>query len=54
MMTLFDSTRKSIVKTQNGENVSSIKVVEVFLLRWNLVDHQGQIKVLGAIIFYAQ
>ena len=54
MMTLFDSTRKLLVKIKNGENVLSLKVVEVFLLQWNLVDNQYQTKVLGPIIFYAQ
>ena len=33
---LFDSTKKSIDKTKNGENVPSFEVIEVVLVQSNL------------------
>ena len=35
---------KIIGKTKNGENVFSLKVVEVISVQWNLVDNQNQQK----------
>ena len=43
-MKLFDSTKKLIQKTKNGENVSSLEVVEVVLVQCDLVDNQYQQK----------
>ena len=40
LLRLFSSTKKLIKKTKNGENVSSLKVVEVLLVQYNLVDNQ--------------
>ena len=37
---LFGSTKKLIDKTKSGEQVPSLKVVEVFLVQCNLVDNQ--------------
>ena len=37
---LFGSINKIIDKTKNGENVSSLEVVEVVLVQCNLVDNQ--------------
>ena len=37
---LFDSTKKLIDKTKNGEKVPSFEVVEVVLVQYNLVDNQ--------------
>ena len=39
---LFGSTIKLTDKTKNGEKVSSLEVVEVFLVQHNLVDNQYQ------------
>ena len=36
----FDSTKKLIDKTKNGENVPSLEVVEVILVQCNLADNQ--------------
>ena len=36
-MELFHSTKKLVDKTRKGENVSSLKVVEVVLVQYNLV-----------------
>ena len=41
---LFGSTKKLIDKTINGEKVPSLKVVEVVLVQFNLVDNQYQQK----------
>ena len=41
-MKLFGSTKQLIKKTKNGENVSSLVVVEVVLVQFNLVDNQYQ------------
>ena len=41
-MKLFGSTKELIDKTKNGENVSSLKVVEVVLVQYNLIDNQYQ------------
>ena len=41
-MKLFSRTKKLIGKTKNGENVSDPEVVEVVLVRCNLVDYQYQ------------
>ena len=41
---LFDSTKKLIDKTKNGENVPSFEVIEVVLVQRNLVDNQYQQK----------
>ena len=43
-MKLFGSTKKSIDKTKNGENVPSLEVVEVVLVQCNLLDNQYQQK----------
>ena len=43
-MKLFDSTKKLINKTKNGEKVPSLQVVEVALVQCNLVDYQYQQK----------
>ena len=43
-MKLFGSTKKSIDKTKTGENLSSLEIVEVLLVQWNLVDNQYQQK----------
>ena len=43
-MNLFGSTKKLRDKTKNGENVSSLEVVEVVLVQCNLVDEQYQQK----------
>ena len=43
-MEFFGSTKKLIEKTQNGENVPSLEVFEVFLVQCNLVDNQYQQK----------
>ena len=49
-MKLFGSAKKLIEKTKNGENVSSLEIVEVVLVQYNLVDnhHQQKSKVLYA------
>ena len=39
-MKLFGSTKKLIVITKKGENISSLEVVEVVLVQCNLVDNQ--------------
>ena len=39
---LFDSTKKLIGKTQNRESVTSVKVIQVFLAQFNLLDNQYQ------------
>ena len=39
MTKLFGSTKKLIDKTKNGENVSSLEIVEVALAQCNLVDN---------------
>ena len=36
-MELFHSTKEFVDKTRKGENVSSLKVVEVVLVQYNLV-----------------
>ena len=38
-MQLFGSTKKSIDKRKNGENVPNLKVVEVVLVQCNLRDN---------------
>ena len=43
-MQFFGSTKKSIDKTKNGENIVSLKVVEVFLVQCNLEENQYQQK----------
>ena len=43
-MKLFDSTKKLIDKTKNGENVPTLEVLEASLVRCNLVDNQYQQK----------
>ena len=43
-MKLFDSTKKLTEKTKNGANVLSLEVVEVLLVRCNLVDNRYQQK----------
>ena len=43
-MKLFGSTKKSVDKTKTGENLSSLEIVEVLLVQWNLVDNQYQQK----------
>ena len=39
-MKLFGNTKKLIDKTKNGENVSSVEVVEVVLVQYNFVENQ--------------
>ena len=46
-MKLFGSTKKLIEKTKNGENVPNLKVVEVVLVKCNLVHNQYQQKSEG-------
>ena len=41
-MKLLGSTKKAIDKTKNGEEISSLEVVEVVLLQYNLVDNKYQ------------
>ena len=43
-MTFSGSTKKLTDKTKNGKKVPSLKVVEVFLVQYNLVDNQYQQK----------
>ena len=43
-MTLLDTLKKLIDKTQNGENTLGLEVVEVASVRCNLVDNQYQQK----------
>ena len=43
-MKLFDTARKLIDKTKNGESVPSPEVVEVALVQCNLVDNKYQQK----------
>ena len=53
-MKLFGSTKKLIGKTNNKEKVPSLEVVEVVLVRCNLVDKQYQKKVSSYIHFYSK
>ena len=39
---LFGNTKKLINKTKNGENMPSLEVVEIVLVRCNFVDTQYQ------------
>ena len=39
MKKLFGSTKKSINKTKDGENVPSVEVFEVVLVHCNLADN---------------
>ena len=43
-MKLFDTAKKLIDKTKNGESVPSPEVVEVALVQCNLVDNRYQQK----------
>ena len=43
-MKLFGSTKKLIDKTKSREKIASLEVVEVVLVRCNLVDNQYQQK----------
>ena len=43
-MKLFGRTKKLIGKTKNGENVPSLKVVEIVLVLCYLVDNKYQQK----------
>ena len=43
-MKLFACTKKLIFKTKNGENITSIKVVELVLVQRILADNQYQDK----------
>ena len=43
-MTFSGSTKKLTDKTKNGKKVPSLKVVEVLLVQYNLVDNQYQQK----------
>ena len=43
-MKIFDSTKKLIDKTKNGENVASLEVVDIISDQCNLVDSQYQPK----------
>ena len=40
-MKLHGSTKQLIDKTQNGENIPSIEVIETVLVDCNLVDNQS-------------
>ena len=51
-MKLFGSTKKLTNKTKNGENVQSLKVVQVYLVQCNLVDNQYQQK-SGVLYIFA-
>ena len=51
-MKLFGNTKKLTNKTKRGENVQSLKVVQVFLVQYNLVDNQYQQK-SGVLYFYS-
>ena len=54
MTKLFGGTKEWIDKIKNCKNVLSLKVVEVVLVQYNLVDNQYQQKseVLYNYIFY--
>ena len=39
-MKLFGSTKTLIYKTENPEKVSSLEVVEIVLVKFNLLDNQ--------------
>ena len=41
-MKLFGSSKISILKTENGENVPSLQVLKVVLVRCNLIENQYQ------------
>ena len=41
---LFGSTKNLIDKTKNGENMTSLEVIEIVLVQCNLVDNQYQQK----------
>ena len=43
-MKLFGSAKKVIDRTNNGENIPNIEVVEVVLVQCSLVDNQYQQK----------
>ena len=42
-MKLFGSAKKLIEKTNNGENASILKVVEVVLVQFNIVENTKKI-----------
>ena len=44
ILTFFGSTKKLMGKTEYGENIRSLKVVEVVLIPCNLVDNQYQLR----------
>ena len=41
-MKLFGSSKISILKTENGENVPILQVLKVVLVRCNLIENQYQ------------
>ena len=41
-MKLFGSSKISILKTENGENVPSLQVLKVVLVRCSLIENQYQ------------
>ena len=43
-MNFFGSTRNAIEETKNGENVPSLKLVDIVLVQCNLVNNQYQQK----------
>ena len=43
-MKFFGSTRNVIEETKNGENVPSLKLVDIVLVQCNLVNNQYQQK----------
>ena len=47
---LFGSTKKSIGKIKNGENVPSLELVEVGLIQCNIVEHQYQQSLMYYVI----
>ena len=49
-MKFFGSTRNVIEETKNGENVPSLKLVDIVLVQCNLVNNQYQQK---AEVLYA-
>ena len=53
-MKLIGSAQKLIDKTENGENVPSLAVLEVGLVQFNSVNNQYQQKSQSIIHFYAK
>ena len=51
-MNLFESTKKKINKSKNGENISHIEITEVVLVNFNIVNNDYQLysKVLHTFV----